>query len=73
MHEWGFFPPFGFFFFLLFLGFFITNIIMWRRRRWGCSYGPDQRGGRAILERRLASGEIDVDEYKRLKAVFEED
>ncbi|UOQ44056.1 hypothetical protein MUN89_19670 [Halobacillus salinarum] len=73
MCHWGVFPPFIFFFFIVFTGMFVVNIVMWRRRRWGWYNGSRQRGGQAILERRLAKGEIDVDDYKRLKQVLDED
>lgn len=72
MHHWGYFPPFGFLLFLIIIGFFITNIIIWRRRRnWLCPNTAYQNTAQRILQKRLASGEIDIQEYKALRDVLD--
>lgn len=63
--HWGYVPPFGFLFFLILMGLIITNIVIWKRGNRRCYEGFDR--ARYILERRLASGEIDVEEYKKIK------
>jgi uncharacterized membrane protein len=40
---------------------------MWRRRRWGWHGGGQFNTPDLILDKRLASGEISIDEYKKLK------
>lgn len=69
MHHWGIFPPLGFLAFCLLVGLFIANIIMWRRRGGMCHRGTDH--AIAILERRLASGEIETEEFTKLKELLE--
>ncbi|WEG14561.1 hypothetical protein PU629_09460 [Pullulanibacillus sp. KACC 23026] len=71
-HCW---PIFPFLFFLIIAGFILSNRIMWRRsgRRNYRGYRPDDRSqALMILAKRLATGEIDVNEYKTLKDVLEE-
>lgn len=62
---WEHFHPFGFLFFLLMVGLFITNIIMWRRRSSWCYRHPYD--ALTILENRLARGEMNTEEYTKLK------
>lgn len=66
MHHWVFFP-FCLIFFLLVFGFFVTNMVMWRRRRWGWHGVGQSNTPDLILDKRLASGEISIDDYKKLK------
>jgi uncharacterized membrane protein len=68
---WGHFHPFGFVFFLLLIGLFVANIVMWRRRRFDCR--PNRDRSQSILRERLASGEIDHEEFKRLKGHLDAD
>jgi uncharacterized membrane protein len=60
----GFFPCFGLFFFLLITGLIILNIFMWRRRKGG--WYTSSYEALEILKKRLASGEIDSEEYNRI-------
>lgn len=71
MHHWGYFHPFGFLFFILFIGLIIANIKMWRGRRGNCSQAlyPDSL---SILDKRLASGEIEVEEYQKLREILKQ-
>ena len=69
MHHWVF-CPFGFLFLLLVIGFFVSNGILWRRRRWRANGGSYSNTPELILDKRLASGEISIDEYKKLKEVL---
>lgn len=73
--------PFGLIFFV-FLMVMITRLIFWRRGwgprhgYWGHPgwYGPPGAGhvpAEEILRQRLAKGEIDETEYKRLKEILE--
>jgi uncharacterized membrane protein len=72
---WGYhhgFFPFGPIFCALFLAFVIFRIFAfrrcgWRRRGW---HGDDRFEAEAILQRRLASGEITAEEYHRLKEIL---
>ncbi|TCP29969.1 hypothetical protein EV207_10763 [Scopulibacillus darangshiensis] len=70
---WGhpFFPPIGFFFIILFIGLVISNIMLWRRRGRACRR---YNGNTAefMLKKRLVNGEIDEEEYLRLKNVLEQ-
>ena len=50
---------------IAFLGLVAWAIVQWSRRE---PAGP--RTARQLLDERLASGEIDVDEYKRLRAAL---
>jgi uncharacterized membrane protein len=78
-HDHGFFPVFPIVFFALLLGFLIFRIVMFRRYGnafgYGGRYGYRGSEGRQtegsfdaeiILKKRLASGEIDEAEYRRL-------
>lgn len=69
MHHWGHFYPFCFLFIILMIGLIIANIRMWRGRRGYCSdrQYPDAC---SILDKRLASGEISVEEYEKLKEIL---
>jgi uncharacterized membrane protein len=69
MYHWGFFNPFGFLFFLLIIGLVIANIRMWRGRAGVCFRGLHY-DSQFILDKRLASGEIDIEEYQKLKEVL---
>lgn len=70
MHHWECFPfPFGFLFFLLLIGLFIANLISWRRCRWGGRHRFHD-DALLILDKRLASGDIDIQEYQTLKDVL---
>jgi uncharacterized membrane protein len=69
MHHWGYFHPFGFIFFLLLIGLIIANFKMWRGKRGYC-YQGGQHDPQLILDKRLASGDIDIEEYKKLKEVL---
>ncbi|MFC5530413.1 hypothetical protein [Cohnella yongneupensis] len=81
MHEHGghWFPVFPIVFFSLLIVFLIVRIVMFRRYGRSCGFGPyaGYRNGWAkmsegnfdaelILKKRLASGEIGVEEYKQL-------
>jgi uncharacterized membrane protein len=74
-HDYGFFPVFPIVFLTLLLGFLIFRIVMFRRYGYGGRYGYRGSEGRQaegsfdaeiILKKRLASGEIDEAEYRRL-------
>ncbi|WLD91678.1 SHOCT domain-containing protein [Alkalihalobacillus sp. AL-G] len=65
--HWGF-HPIGFIFFILLVGLLISNIMM-HRRKYGKS-NRDSHNALSILENRLASGEIDTDEYEKIKAIL---
>ena len=69
MHHWGHFHPFCFLFLILFIGFIIANIRMWRGRRGYC-FDRNYPDSLTILDKRLASGEINVEEYQKLKEVL---
>ena len=62
---WTHFHPFFFLFFILIVGFFIANMILWRRRRGACFHNPYDAV--TILENRLARGEISKEEYQEVK------
>ena len=70
MWHHGFFP-FGPIFFVLLIGLVIARGFMCRRRGWRYH---DRMSGRfeaeAVLQKRLASGEIGEEEYKRLKEIL---
>lgn len=63
MHHFWFFP--GFLFFLLFFGFFISNMIMWRKRGRMCHSGSFN--ALDMLEKRYVSGEIDEVEFRKIR------
>ncbi|SDZ80789.1 hypothetical protein SAMN05421743_101278 [Thalassobacillus cyri] len=68
---WGHFPPFGFFFFLLLIGMFVTTLIIWKR-----SYKRDDHSvdhAVRILDRRLASGDITIDQYNEILTILKKD
>ncbi|MGV3465452.1 MAG: SHOCT domain-containing protein [Heyndrickxia sp.] len=71
MHHWGYFHPICFLFIILIIGLIIANIRMWRGKRGYCSDRliPDSF---SILDKRLASGEISVEEYEKLKEILME-
>lgn len=84
-HGWGmaFFPVFGLFWvvFLALVIFGVARWVFWSRRylldRYGCGpWGPGNGpmgqgfGAEAILRERLAKGEIDAQEYERLRGVL---
>jgi uncharacterized membrane protein len=69
MYHWGYFPPFGMVFFLLVIGFVLSNIVIWRRRSGMCSRYSHHALG--ILDKRLAAGEIDLDEYEKMKGILQ--
>ena len=70
MHEIGhgmgrtIFPGFGIVIQLLFLVVFIV-IVVWLLRS-GQIYPPKRESAREVLDKRLANGDIGVEEYKRL-------
>jgi len=68
MHHWGFFPPFFFIFPLIFMGLLIANLIMWRRRGRMCFRGNGD--AQLILAKRLASGEIGIEEYEKINEIL---
>jgi len=65
MYHWGYFFPFGLVFFLIIIGFFITNMIFWRKRGGMCYH--NQSDALTILESRLARGEITGEEFYEIK------
>lgn len=65
MHHWGYFHPFGLIFFLTIIGFFITNMILWRRRGGICYH--NQSDALSILEGRLVRGEITGEKFYEIK------
>jgi uncharacterized membrane protein len=65
MYHWGYFFPFGLVFFLIIIGFFMTNMILWRRRGGMCYH--NQSDALSILESRLARGEITGEEFYEIK------
>ncbi len=66
---WSHFHPFGFIFFVLIVGFLITNFIILKRSRRGmCTHTPYD--ALTILENRLANGEISIEKYKELKDIL---
>ncbi len=75
-HGFGF-NPFCGIFFMLFIAFVVFRIFAFRRcggsRGW-CNGRFDGRDGRfeaeAILKRRLVNGEINEEEYQRLKDIL---
>ncbi|MCD9020410.1 SHOCT domain-containing protein [Cohnella silvisoli] len=80
-HDHGFFPGFPIVFFTLLIGFLIFRIVMFRR--YGSAWGYGYRVGAwkhaegsldaaVILKKRLASGEIDEAEYRRLLDIIKE-
>ncbi|WP_404456344.1 hypothetical protein LG329_09250 [Virgibacillus necropolis] len=69
---WEHFHPFGFFFFIILVGLLISSIIMWRRRHGMCYHVNRQpHSAFSILENRLASGEINIEEYNQIKETLE--
>lgn len=62
---WEHFHPFPFIFFLLIIGFFIANMVMWRRRRGTCFHNPYD--ALTIPKNRLARGEISKEAYDEVK------
>jgi uncharacterized membrane protein len=58
-------PWFGFLFIILVIGFIIFRVVTFRKYG-GCRYGSFDEA-EAILRKRLASGEINEDEYQKLK------
>jgi uncharacterized membrane protein len=81
-HGNGFFPVFPILFFALLIGFLIFRIVMFRRYGSPWIYGgyrgrgwKDVEGSldaAVILKKRLASGEIDETEYRRLLEIIKE-
>lgn len=66
-HGFHFFP----FLLMLLVIFMIIRMIAFRKHGRWCHAGPDGRmEADAILKRRLASGEINEEEYQRLKDVL---
>ncbi|PGV52212.1 hypothetical protein COD92_10840 [Bacillus sp. AFS037270] len=69
---WGyhsFHPIFGILFFILLLSFFFLRFFMWRRYSYqGCFGGREDAF--SILQKRLVNGEINEEEYLRLKEVL---
>ncbi|MGP4106363.1 hypothetical protein [Virgibacillus sp. L01] len=62
------FHPIGFFLFILLITFFITNIIIWKRRNSEkCYYNSSSPNAMATLDNRLAKGEVSLEEYKEIK------
>lgn len=71
--HWEYFHPFGFFFFMILIAFFISNIILWRRRGSGrCYYNDGDSNAIATLDNRLAKGEVSIEEYKELKETLKQ-
>lgn len=68
MHHWGYFHPFAFIFPLLFIAFFAANFIMWSRRGRFCFHG--NADAQVILAKRLASGEIGVEEFEKINEIL---
>jgi len=65
----GFHPFFGFLFFILVFGFFFLRFFMWRRYRFSrCFHGREDAF--SLLQKRLVNGEINEEEYLRLKEVL---
>jgi uncharacterized membrane protein len=84
-HEHWFFPVFPIIFFMLLIGFLIFRIVLFRRYGGAFRYGGHHgyRGGAGIpadgsfdafviLKKRLASGEINEEEYRKLLAIIKE-
>jgi|GEM_PF-3424503 len=69
-HHWVFFPFCGIFFILLLVGLLVANIVSWRRNRWRGYSSSHTNTPELILDKRLASGEITIDEYRALKAAL---
>jgi uncharacterized membrane protein len=69
MYHWGYFPPFGMVFFLFVIGLCLVNIAIWRSRS-GMYYRYSQHA-QVILDKRLATGEIDLDEYEKIKGILQ--
>jgi uncharacterized membrane protein len=77
-NGWWWLWPFGWIFFV-FLFFMIMRLVFWRRGWWGPRYwhpyyGPPGSGhvpAEEILRQRLAKGEIDEPQYRRLKELLE--
>ncbi|MBS4213963.1 MULTISPECIES: SHOCT domain-containing protein [Neobacillus] len=65
--HWGYFHPFGFIFFLLLLGLIFANFRLWRGKRGFCYQDRHHHDPLLILDKRLASGEITIEEYTKLK------
>ncbi|WP_139185964.1 hypothetical protein [Alteribacillus bidgolensis] len=63
--HWGYFHPFGLFFFIVLAALFIANITIWTRRDRMCY----QKSDIAIttLDNRLAKSENTIDEYNDIK------
>lgn len=72
MHHWVFFPFCGIFFILLLVGLLVANIVSWRKRNGYRDTHSHTNTPDLILDKRLASGEISIDEYRTLKAALHE-
>lgn len=76
-YDWGWGMGFGLLFMVLFWVFVIAGSVwlvltLTRQREAGAGGQDAARSARAILEERLARGEIDVEEFRARKAALEE-
>ncbi|MBS4173037.1 hypothetical protein [Bacillus sp. FJAT-49736] len=69
MHYWGVVHPFCFLFILILILLFVNFRIRKGRRYFSNENYPDSF---SILDKRLASGEIDVEEYQKLKEILKQ-
>jgi uncharacterized membrane protein len=65
----GFHPFFGILFFILIIGiFFSLRFLMWRRFHGSCFHNGED--ALSLLKKRLVNGEINEEEYLRIKEVL---
>ncbi len=65
MHHVGFFPWFIFPILFIFIGIFVTSLILLRRN--GGYYRRGSYNAMEMLEKRYVNGEIDESEFKKIK------